>query len=557
MAKKITNIEFLERVNNKFNFFYSYPEEYQGSSKYIKIICPDHGEFLCNAGHHLAGHGCQVCGGNLRKTTEQFIIDANFVHDSKYKYPDDYLGSHKPIRIICPEHGEFFLKPYMHTNGCGCPFCAKPKKKTHEEYVKQASDKHENKYKYVGLYTGANNKIEIECPTHGTFLQTASDHLRGHGCDECGGTKKKTHEEFLIDAREEHGDKYEYPEEYKGSEIKIKIICPEHGPFYQAPSKHTFGEGCSQCSRPIFDTKSFLTEARKVHGDQYEYPDEYVGSKTKIKIICPDHGAFYQTPNSHTSQGAGCRKCYGNQLKTTLEFIDDAIEEHGEGYSYISATYVNSKTPLMIICEKHGPFWQVPHDHLAGCGCPTCNMSQGERKILKLLKKYNMKNEPQYKFLDCKNILPLPFDFGILDDREKLLGLVEYHGEQHYIPTDFTSSMTLEEMEEELKERQARDTIKKTYCGTNQIPLLCIPYFEKSPENMLIDFLKNTLKIELDVSENIEQNKESNYLNVREYYLESFLKPFPKYPSKNSLSRLTKSSLTVYIKDVTISLEDL
>jgi len=467
MAKKITNIEFLERVNNKFNFFYSYPEEYQGSSKYIKIICPDHGEFLCNAGHHLAGHGCQVCGGNLRKTTEQFIIDANFVHDSKYKYPDDYLGSHKPIRIICPEHGEFFLKPYMHTNGCGCPFCTKPKKKTHEEYVKQARDKHENKYKYVGLYTGANNKIEIECPTHGTFLQTASDHLRGHGCDECGGTKKKTHEEFLIDAREEHGDKYEYPEEYKGSEIKIKIICP-------------------------------------------------------------DHGAFYQTPNSHTSQGAGCRKCYGNQLKTTLEFIDDAIEEHGEGYSYISATYVNSKTPLMIICEKHGPFWQVPHDHLAGCGCPTCNMSQGERKILKLLKKYNMKNEPQYKFLDCKNILPLPFDFGILDDREKLLGLVEYHGEQHYIPTDFTSSMTLEEMEEELKERQARDTIKKTYCGTNQIPLLCIPYYEKFSENMLIDFLKNSLNIELGISENIEQNKDKKCLNVREYYPESFLKPFRK-----------------------------
>jgi hypothetical protein len=71
MAKKITNIEFLEIVNNKFNFFYTYSEEYQGSSKYIKIICPDHGEFLCNAGHHLAGHGCQVCGGKFSKTLSE------------------------------------------------------------------------------------------------------------------------------------------------------------------------------------------------------------------------------------------------------------------------------------------------------------------------------------------------------------------------------------------------------------------------------------------------------------------------------------------------------
>jgi len=88
-------------------------------------------------------------------------------------------------------------------------------------------------------------------------------------------------------------------------------------------------------------------------------------------------------------------------------------------------------------------------------------MSQGERKILKILTKHNINNDPQYKFKDCKNIYPLRFDFGILNNSEKLLGLVEYHGEQHYIPTDFTKKLTLFEMEEELKERQARDQIKR------------------------------------------------------------------------------------------------
>jgi hypothetical protein len=546
MAKKITNIEFLEIVNNKFNFFYTYSEEYQGSSKYIKIICPKHGEFLCNAGHHLAGHGCQICGGNLRKTTKQFISDADFVHDRKYEYPDEYLGAHKKIRIICPEHGEFFQKPNSHLNGHGCQKCGKCYRRTHEEYVNECNIVHENKFKYISEFVCLNDKIKIECPIHGIFEQRAGDHLRGYGCDKCGGTCEKTNQEFLEEAKEKHGDKYYYPEEYKGSTVKIKIVCPDHGPFYQSPSHHTRGEGCSQCSRPVFDTESFLTESKKVHGDKYEYPDEYVGSKIRIRIICPEHGEFFQTPNAHT-QGSGCQKCYGNQLKTTPEFIEDAIEEHGEVYSYISATYINSKTSLMIICKKHGPFWQVPSDHLDGCGCPTCNMSQGERKILKILTKHNINNDPQYKFKDCKNIYPLRFDFGILNNSEKLLGLVEYHGEQHYIPTDFTKKLTLFEMEEELKERQARDQIKKTYCETNKIPLLCIPYFEKFPESMLIDFLKNTL--------NIEFKNDPTCLNVREYYPESFLKPFPKCPSKDP-NKSSKSSLTVHIKDATIVLEE-
>lgn len=65
--------------------------------------------------------------------------------------------------------------------------------------------------------------------------------------------------------------------------------------------------------------EEFIKDARKVHGDKYDYSKvEYVGSKIKVCIICPKHGEFWQTP-SHHFEGKGCPKCSGNYIPTTEE----------------------------------------------------------------------------------------------------------------------------------------------------------------------------------------------------------------------------------------------
>lgn len=65
----------------------------------------------------------------------------------------------------------------------------------------------------------------------------------------------KTTEEWIIKAKEIHGDKYDYSKvNYKNNNIKVKIICPEHESFFQNPSSHLQGNGCLKCSgkyRPI------------------------------------------------------------------------------------------------------------------------------------------------------------------------------------------------------------------------------------------------------------------------------------------------------------------
>jgi hypothetical protein len=127
--------------------------------------------------------------------------------------------------------------------------------------------------------------------------------------------ERKTTSEFIEQARKFHGDKYDYSlVEYINSRTKVKIICPEHGVFEQTPSSHK-GRGCNKCginqaiSKITCNTEQFIEKARKVHGDRYDYSlVDYVNCQTKVKIICPMHGVFEQTPSSHYK--SICNKCH-------------------------------------------------------------------------------------------------------------------------------------------------------------------------------------------------------------------------------------------------------
>ena len=57
---------------------------------------------------------------------------------------------------------------------------------------------------------------------------------------------------------------------------------------------------------------------------------------------------------------------------TTESFIKKAIEVHGNKYDYSKVQYVNAHTKVCIICPKHGEFWQIPYSHLKGIGCEEC-----------------------------------------------------------------------------------------------------------------------------------------------------------------------------------------
>ena len=119
--------------------------------------------------------------------------------------------------------------------------------------------------------------------------------------------------------------------------------------------------------------EEFIKGARKKHGDKYDYSKvDYVNKRTKVCIICHEHGEFWQTPSSHL-QGKGCPICGGTSTLTKEELIKKARKVHDNKYNYTKVEYVNNKTKVCIICPEHGEFWQTPYDHFYGCGCPKCH----------------------------------------------------------------------------------------------------------------------------------------------------------------------------------------
>jgi len=288
---------------------------------------------------------------------------------------------------------------------------------------------------------------------------------------------RKTTEEFIEDAINIHGNTYSYSlVDYKNNYTKVKIICSKHGEFEQRPKDHLKKNRCPKCyGNKKKTTEIFIEDAINIHGNKYDYNlVDYKNNHTKVIINCRKHGRFEQKPNDHLSN-RGCPKCYGTSKKTTEEFIEDAIDVHGNTYDYSLVDYNNAQAKVIINCRKHGKFEQKPYSHLNGHGCPNCfNSSRGEQRIKKMLIENETLFEQQKTFPKCKNLRLLYFDFYLPDYNL----CIEYDGKQHYKPTKFFGGI------EEFKKVRKRDEIKTIYCKNNGIKLLRIKYNEDIKEKL-------------------------------------------------------------------------
>jgi hypothetical protein len=196
---------------------------------------------------------------------------------------------------------------------------------------------------------------------------------------------------FVERAILKHGNKYDYSLVTDAQiKEKSKIICPTHGIFEQRGDAHLSGQGCGKCGNSILKSADdFIIAANKIHKNKYNYDFvNYINCKIAINIICPIHGFFKQTPDSHLS-GHGCKLCSSeiNAIKmveiTAEQFINKAIVIHNNKYKYPNVEYINAKTKINIHCKKHGEFEQTPNDHLSGKGCSKCgvNLSIGENDV--------------------------------------------------------------------------------------------------------------------------------------------------------------------------------
>ena len=132
------------------------------------------------------------------------------------------------------------------------------KKLTNEQFLECAQKMHGNKYDYsLVIYINTDTKIVIGCPTHGAFKQTPHSHLTGRGCKKCATDTNAINYNkgaalFISQALIIHDGKYDYSlVQYINTHVKVKIICPIHGLFTQAPVHHLHAHGCSELPLPL------------------------------------------------------------------------------------------------------------------------------------------------------------------------------------------------------------------------------------------------------------------------------------------------------------------
>lgn len=274
-------------------------------------------------------------------------------------------------------------------------------------------------------------------------------------------------ENIISEVERIYGDAYETDMiKNSGMSDYVTLKCKKHALIFRKRlSRLLKGSGCPLCSGKARKTfEQFVEDARKVHGDKYEYNDSnYVNSHTKIGITCPEHGEFMQTPTNHLN-GNGCPKCKAEKSRqmfssTREKFIEKADEIHHGIYDYSKVEYINRNTPVMITCEKHGDFLQTPANHLQGKGCPKCNQSKLEKYVEERLISLNIEYIPHahFKWLGRQEI-----DFYI----PKYHIGIECQGRQHFEAVEAFGG------EEQFKKQVELDKRKKELCDKNGILLL-------------------------------------------------------------------------------------
>lgn len=177
--------------------------------------------------------------------------------------------------------------------------------------------------------------------------------------------------------------KYDYSKvKYVNSHTKVCIICHnkdefgvEHGEFWQTPKCHLKGENCPKCTNNVSSGDFFIEKAKEKHKNEkneslYDYSKvNYKNSLTKVCIICPLHGEFWQSPGRHL-MGDGCPKCKASKMedavmklfsKYKIEYISQAGDETLAFIGKLKIDFYLPEHKIAIECQGEQHFKSIKH----------------------------------------------------------------------------------------------------------------------------------------------------------------------------------------------------
>lgn len=182
-------------------------------------------------------------------------------------------------------------------------------------------------------------------------------------------SKALTQEEFVTRSSEVHKLKYDYKFSiYENSDSRVEIVCPLHGSFMQTAHRHLAGQGCKKCAeeyranlkRSVAASKFIdrVVSVARVLGREYNFDKaEYKHHREKVTVTCQEHGDFLCTPHNLIN-GKGCPLCAVNGYRTTKEGSFYVLQEPG-GLTKVGITNRDAKTRAANLSSACGKKFEV------------------------------------------------------------------------------------------------------------------------------------------------------------------------------------------------------
>lgn len=242
-------------------------------------------------------------------------------------------------------------------------------------------------------------------------------------------------------------------------------VCGTIRPVRASALLNGTSTSCSkECSKSLVGEKCGRWQVLKRDKNR---PSYYI-----CKCECgTQRSVFSSSLKNGLSKSCGCLQSENTKKKNT-ENAESHIGERYVKLTVIEPILKGKDYYYLCQCDCGNQITVIGKNLFSGntssCGCIN---SKANAEMALLLKRLNIPFKPEYKFQDCADKRPLPFDFAIFNREDELIGLIENNGSQHY-----SSRGTGWNTPERLIYTQKHDYIKQNFCEENHIPLLIIPY---------------------------------------------------------------------------------
>lgn len=365
MGRKRTQEEFVLKSQLIHNNKYSYENvKYINGITKVNIFCNDCSVYFDQCPDlHLSGRGHGNCAykaiaTKLSKTTNQFIIEANAIHQNNYDYSlVNYINILTEVNIKCLKCDLVFLqKPKRHLKGGGkCPACC-PIEHTASSFIQCSIKIHGDIFDYSQIkFVNTATPVVIKCKIcSSSFNRRPTNHLRGDKCLKCfhcqlAKDRSRSLEKFIDEAKLVHKNNFDYSNViYVNERTLIKLKCNRCDLiFNQFPANHLNGSECKKCK---INQKQKISRQETKWLDLINIPIEYrnirlfINNKRyNVDAINKETNTIYEfygdywhgNPKTHQSNKINkhMNKTFGELYKRTID-RENALKK--AGYNIVS-----------------------------------------------------------------------------------------------------------------------------------------------------------------------------------------------------------------------------